>query len=107
MTSLHHESATSTNVVYKQLTNAERKFESRKIGMIVALYEQRPGRPPRGEPPEPFVLQFHCAARSRVSGAVLRRSGQSAVAAGAYCEGADPWVAGLGDARCDWCLRAR
>src|ERR1700693_3657321 len=107
MTSLQYESSTSIDAVYKQLTNAERKFESRTIRMIVALYEQRPGRPPHGEPSEPFVLQFHCAARSRVSGAVLRRNAQSVVAAGAYCEGSDPWVAGLGDARCDWCLRAR
>jgi hypothetical protein len=25
---------------------------------ISGLYEQRPGRPPHGEPSEPFVLQF-------------------------------------------------
>src|ERR1700730_2177186 len=43
-----------------------------------------------------------CRVRFRVSGAILRRNVQSAVAAGACCGVIGPWIAGLGDARCDW-----
>jgi hypothetical protein len=68
-----------------------------KNGPAIRLMANLPGR----------VSLISLCRVSRVSGAVLWRNAQSAVAAGACCGVAGPWIAGLGDARCDWCLRAR
>ena len=68
-----------------------------KNGPAIRLVANLPGR----------VSLISLCRVSRVSGAILRRNAQSAVAAGACCGVAGPWIAGLGDARCDWCLRAR
>src|SRR3984957_4984309 len=68
-----------------------------KYGPAIRLMANLPGRI--------SLISFYRV--SRVSGAILRRNVQSAVAAGACCGVAGPWIAGLGDARCDWCSRAR
>jgi hypothetical protein len=103
MTPKRHEICTPIACLYKKLTNQKWKIvwasfrDNRRVTRTTAR-QAAPGR----------TFRAVCSSMSLcralwVSGAVLRRNGQSVVAAGACYEGADPWVAGLGDARCDWC----